>query len=176
MALKIRLARAGAKKRPFYHIVIADARSPRDGRFVEKVGSYNPMLPQDHQERVRLKVDRLKYWISVGAQPTDRVALFLGKASLIKMPEMRETPQKSAPKAKMQERAQAAIEAANEKKEAAQQVAAEESAAPEAPPEEVSEKAPVEEAVQEAPAEESAPTEEAAPAEGAAAETESAEG
>ena len=119
MALKIRLARAGAKKRPYYHIVIADARSPRDGRFVEKVGSYNPMLPQEHQDRVRLNLDRIKYWLSVGAQPTDRVILFLGKASILPMPEVRPTPKKSAPKAKTQERMKAHAEAEKEKAEAA---------------------------------------------------------
>ena len=80
MALKIRLARAGAKKRPYYHIVIADSRSPRDGRFIEKVGSYNPMLPSDHAERIRLQEDRLKHWLGHGAVATDRVARFLGKA------------------------------------------------------------------------------------------------
>lgn len=137
MALKIRLARGGAKKRPFYQIVIADARSPRDGRFVEKVGSYNPMLPQDNQDRIRLNEDRIKYWLSVGAQPTDRVALFLGNAKIIKMPEIRVTPQKSTPKAKAQERLKAAEEAKTAKAEAL--------AAP-AP-------APVSEPVEEAPAE-----------------------
>ena len=81
MSLKIRLARGGAKKRPYYQIVVANVRSPRDGRFVEKVGSYNPMLPQDSQDRIRLNTDRIQYWLSVGAQPTDRVARFLGNAS-----------------------------------------------------------------------------------------------
>ena len=111
MALKIRLARGGAKKRPFYQIVIADARSPRDGRFVEKVGTYNPMLPQDSKERIHLKEDRIKHWLSVGAQPTDRVALFLGQAKIIEMPVTRVTPLKSAPKAKAQERLKAEEEA-----------------------------------------------------------------
>lgn len=143
MAIKIRLARAGAKKRPYYHIVVADARSPRDGRFVEKVGSYNPMLPQDNQDRIRLNLDRIKYWLSVGAQPTDRVALFLGKASVIEMPVMRPTPQKSAPKAKAQERLKEAEEA--------QKAAAEAAAAPK-----VKEEAP-EEVVVEAAVEEAAP-------------------
>jgi small subunit ribosomal protein S16 len=104
MALKIRLARGGAKKRPFYSIVIADARSPRDGRFIEKVGIYNPMLAKDHPDRVVLKTDRLKHWLSNGAVPTDRVALFLGRAELAPMPERRETPKQSAPKAKAQQR------------------------------------------------------------------------
>src|SRR5438445_3798692 len=104
MALKIRLARGGAKKRPFYQIVVADARSPRDGRFVEKVGTYNPMLPQDNQDRIRLNTDRIKHWLSVGAQPTDRVALFLGKADIIAMPATPQLTLKSQPKAKAQER------------------------------------------------------------------------
>ena len=80
MALKIRLARGGAKKRPFYRIVVAEASSPRDGRFVEKVGTYNPLLPRDHAERIVLNMERIKHWLSVGAQPTDRVELFLGNA------------------------------------------------------------------------------------------------
>ncbi len=80
MSLKIRLARAGAKKRPYYHIVVADSRSPRDGRFIEKLGSYNPMLPADHAERIRLQNERITHWLSEGALPTDRVAKFLGHA------------------------------------------------------------------------------------------------
>ena len=105
MGLKIRLARAGAKKRPYYHIVIADSRSPRDGRFLEKVGSYNPMLPADHAERVRLVNDRITHWMSVGALPTDRVARFLGVAGLAPKPAFREQPIQSLPKKKAQERA-----------------------------------------------------------------------
>jgi small subunit ribosomal protein S16 len=112
MSVKIRLTRGGAKKRPFYSIVIADTRSPRDGRFVEKVGTYNPMLAKDHPERLVLKADRIKHGLSVGAQPTDRVAKFLGQAELAPMPVYRETPAKSAPKAKAQDRAKAAAEAA----------------------------------------------------------------
>ena len=80
MGLKIRLARAGAKKRPYYHIVVADSRSPRDGRFIEKLGSYNPMLPQEHADRIRLQNERMTHWISQGALPTERVAKFLGHA------------------------------------------------------------------------------------------------
>lgn len=112
MSLKIRLARGGAKKRPFYSIVIADSRSPRDGNFIERVGTYNPMLAKDHPDRVTLKIERITHWLSVGAQPTDRVALFLGNAGLAQKPAQRETPKKSAPKAKAQERAKAAQEAA----------------------------------------------------------------
>jgi small subunit ribosomal protein S16 len=111
MGLKIRLARAGAKKRPYYHIVVADSRSPRDGRFIEKVGSYNPMLPAEHTDRVRLQTERLEHWLHHGAVPTDRVARFLGKAELIPMPTWNEQPRQSAPKKKAQERAKAAAEA-----------------------------------------------------------------
>ena len=112
MGLKIRLARAGAKKRPYYHIVAADSRSPRDGRFIERVGSYNPMLPAEHTDRVRLQTERLQHWLHNGAVPTDRVARFLGKAELIPMPAWNEQPRQSAPKKKAQERAKAAADAA----------------------------------------------------------------
>jgi small subunit ribosomal protein S16 len=105
MSLKIRLARAGAKKRPFYHIVVADANSPRDGKFIERVGTYNPMLPADHADRVTLVTERLTHWISNGAQATDRVARFLGKAGLIEARPYVEQPKQSAPKKKAQERA-----------------------------------------------------------------------
>lgn len=108
MSLKIRLARAGAKKRPYYHIVVADSRSPRDGRFIEKLGSYNPMLPQEHADRVRLFDARIQHWMEHGAQPTDRVAKFLGRAGLAPMPAIREQPIKSAPGKKAQERAKEA--------------------------------------------------------------------
>ncbi|MFM2042958.1 MAG: ribosomal protein [Pseudomonadota bacterium] len=114
MSVKIRLARGGAKKRPYYAIVVADSRAPRDGNFIEKVGTYNPMVPQDHPERVTLKEERIKEWLAKGAQPTDRVAKMLGKANLIAMPALRQSPKKSAPKAKAQERAKAAAAAAAE--------------------------------------------------------------
>ena len=108
MALKIRMTRGGAKKRPFYSIVIADSRSPRDGRFIEKVGTYNPMLDRNHKDRVVLKAERIQHWIKMGATPSDRVARFLGDAGLGPKPEIRETPKKSAPRAKAQERAKTA--------------------------------------------------------------------
>jgi small subunit ribosomal protein S16 len=107
MGLKIRLARAGAKKRPYYHIVVADSRSPRDGRFIEKLGSYNPMLPAEHIDRVHLQPDRITHWVSQGALPTERVARFLGHAGLAPMPKWNEQPVQSAPKKKAQERAKA---------------------------------------------------------------------
>jgi small subunit ribosomal protein S16 len=112
MSLKIRLTRGGAKKRPFYSIVVADTRSPRDGRFIEKVGTYNPMVDKTHAERLVIKEERVKHWLGVGALPTDRVARFFGEAGLVAKPAIRETPKKSAPKAKAQERAKAAEAAA----------------------------------------------------------------
>ena len=107
MGLKIRLARAGAKKRPYYHIVVADSRSPRDGRFIEKLGSYNPMLPAEHAERVRLQGERITHWIGLGAVATDRVAKFLGHAGLAPVPVYAPQPIQSAPKKKAQDRAKA---------------------------------------------------------------------
>lgn len=120
MALKIRMSRAGTKHRPFYKIVIADSRKARDGAFVERVGSYNPMLEKGHKDRVVLDVDRISHWLSKGATPSDRVALFLHQASLGPKPVIHETPKKSAPKAKAQERIKAAAEAAAKAAEAAQ--------------------------------------------------------
>ncbi len=105
MALKIRLARGGAKKRPFYSIVIADSRSPRDGRFIEKIGTYDPMLDRENPKRVTLKEDRAQYWVSQGAQPTDRTGIILGRAGIIPMPAQKNNPQRAQPKAKAQERA-----------------------------------------------------------------------
>ena len=120
MSLKIRLARGGSKKRPFYRIVVADSHSPRDGRFIEKVGTYNPMLAKDSGDRVTLVTERLQHWLSVGAQPTDRVARFLDAAGLTKR-EARNNPEKAVPGKKAQERAaekakkaEAAAEAAAE--------------------------------------------------------------
>jgi len=112
MALKIRMTRGGAKKRPFYSIVVAEHTSPRDGRFIEKLGTYNPMVAKEHPDRIRLNTDRIKHWVSVGALPSDRVARFLADAGLGERPKIRETPKKSAPKAKAQERLKAAAEAA----------------------------------------------------------------
>lgn len=112
MSLKIRLSRGGAKKRPFYRIVIADSRSPRDGRFIEKIGTYNPMLPQDAQ-RVTLDAERAKHWLGHGATPTDRVALLLADAGLMEKPSRREQSKQHLPKAKAQERLKAAEDAKN---------------------------------------------------------------
>lgn len=107
MALKIRLARGGAKKRPFYRIVVADARSPRDGRFVEVLGSYNPMLIKEHPERVVLKTERVQHWLGVGATPSERVARFCAEAGLMTLPERPAQTKKPQPKKKAMERAQA---------------------------------------------------------------------
>ena len=112
MALKIRMARAGAKKRPFFKIVVADSRNSRDGKFLERLGSYNPMLDKDHKDRVVLNVERIQHWMKHGATPSDRVARFLHAANLGPKPVIRETPKQSAPKAKAQERLKAAAEAA----------------------------------------------------------------
>lgn len=124
MSLKIRLARGGTKKRPFYRIVIADVRSPRDGRFIEIVGTYNPMLPKDSEERVTLNVERIQHWLSNGAQPTDRVLRFLDAAGLAKRP-ARNNPQKALPGKKAQERIEEARQAEEEAKAAAAEAAAE---------------------------------------------------
>jgi small subunit ribosomal protein S16 len=104
MSLKIRLARAGSKKRPYYHVVIADVRSPRDGRFIEQVGSWNPLLPKNGGERVKLDAERIAHWMSHGAQPTDRVLRFLDEAGIVKR-EARSNPTKATPGKKAQERA-----------------------------------------------------------------------
>ena len=146
MAMKIRLARGGSKKRPFYSIVAADSRMPRDGRFIEKLGTYNPLLPKDSEERVKMNMERVEYWLGQGAQPTDRIARMLEAAGKLEKKE-RQNPQKAEPGKKAQERA--------EEKAAKAAAAAEAAAAPE--PE-----------AEEAPAE-------AAPAEEAAAEEEKAE-
>jgi len=102
MAVKIRLARGGSKKRPYYRIVVADIRAPRDGRYIERVGSYNPLLPKDHEDRVKLDIDRIKEWLSKGAKPTDRVARFLDAEGILKR-EPRNNPQKAIPKKEPEE-------------------------------------------------------------------------
>ena len=105
MAINIRLARGGSKKRPYYKIVVADARSPRDGRFIEKIGNYNPLLAKDNEQRVQLDADRAKHWLSVGAQPTDRVARFLDAAGVLER-SARNNPNKGKPGEKATERAE----------------------------------------------------------------------
>ena len=117
MSLRIRLARGGAKKKPFYRIVVSDARAPRDGRFIERVGTYDPRLPKDSETRVVLREERIRYWLERGAKPSDRVARFLGSAEIIQMP-VRNNPEKSKPKAKAQARLEAEREAAEAAKAA----------------------------------------------------------
>ena len=159
MALKIRLARGGSKKHPFYRIVVAEASSPRDGRFVERLGSYDPMVPKDHENRVSLKDERIKFWMSKGAKPTLRVHKILAAAGLLDAPIIREQPIKAAPGKKRLERENEAKEAAEAPAEAAPAEAPAEAAPAEAP----AEAAPAETPVEVAPATE-APAE-AAPAE-----------
>jgi small subunit ribosomal protein S16 len=124
MSLKIRLSRGGSKKRPFYKIVLADSRSPRDGKFLEKLGTYNPMLPHDHAERLVLKEERVKHWLAVGAQPTDRVVKFLAQAGYIAAPKRAEQTKQPQPKAKAQERLKEAAKAAEAAAAAAAEAAA----------------------------------------------------
>lgn len=160
MAVSIRLSRGGSKKRPYYRIVVADARAPRDGAFIEKVGTYNPMLAKDDANRVTLNTDRLKHWISVGAQPTDRVARFLDAAGL-KERAARLNPKKAEPGEKAKERAEERAQKIIDAEEAAKAAAEEAAAAVAAPAEE----APAEEAAaEEAPAAEVAAEEPAAEA------------
>jgi small subunit ribosomal protein S16 len=121
MSLRIRLSRGGAKKRPFYRIVIADSRSPRDGRFIEKIGTYNPMLKKENPARVSIDIDRAKHWLGVGALPSERVAKFLANADLIKLPERREQTKQQLPKKKAQERLEAEKEALATKESAAEE-------------------------------------------------------
>lgn len=112
MATKMRLARGGSKKRPFYRIVIADERAPRDGNFIEKIGNFNPMVPKDHKERVVISKERAEHWLKVGAQPTDRVQRILAELEMMDAPKITEKTKKHLPKAKAQERTKAKEEAA----------------------------------------------------------------
>lgn len=125
MAVKIRLARGGSKKRPYYRIVVADERSPRDGRYIEKVGTYNPALAKDDEKRVILLEDRIKYWLSTGAQPSDRVLRFLDAAGILKRAP-RNNPNKAKPGRKAQERIEEAAQKAADAAEAAEAATAEE--------------------------------------------------
>ena len=111
MSLKIRLARAGTKKRPFYHIVVADSRSPRDGRFIERLGFFNPLMPKDKTERLKLDVDKVKGWLGKGALPTDRVLRFLEQAGVMKR-EPRNNPIRAVPRKERKARAEEAAKAA----------------------------------------------------------------
>ena len=167
MAVAIRLSRGGAKKRPYYRIVVSDSRSPRDGKYLEQIGTYNPMLPKDSGERVKLNEDRARHWLSVGAKPSDRVHRFLDAAGILERAP-KNNPKKGEPGEAAKERAEEKAAKAAEAEEAAK--AATEEA--EAPAEEaVAEEAPVEEAAaEEAPAEETSAEEAPAEAEEAPAE------
>lgn len=118
MAMKIRLARGGSKKRPFYRVVAADSRMPRDGRFIEKLGTYNPLLAKDSEERVKLNMERVQYWLDQGAQPTDRVSRFLEAAGVVAKKE-RSNPKKAEPGQKAKDRAEEKAAKAAEAAEAA---------------------------------------------------------
>jgi small subunit ribosomal protein S16 len=144
MAMKIRLARGGSKKRPFYRIVAADSRMARDGRFIEKLGTYNPLLPKDSEDRIKMDLDRVKHWLDQGAQPTDRVSRFLEAAGILDKKE-RNNPQKAEPGAKAKERAEEKAAKAAAAAEAAAAPAEEEAPAEEAPAEETTEDAAAEE-------------------------------
>lgn len=148
MAVKIRLSRGGAKKRPFYRVVAADVRAPRDGRYIEKLGTFNPMVAKDSEDRLVLNEERIKYWLSVGAQPTDRVQRMLGDLGLTEKFVVREQTKQSQPKAKAVERMREKEEKAKEKAEAEAQAKAEAAEAKAA-----AEAAPAEEAPAETPAE-----------------------
>ena len=164
MALKIRLSRAGSKKRPVYRVVVADSRSPRDGRFIEKVGLYNPLLQKDNKDRIQLNLESIKEWISKGAKPTDKVARFLGEAGVIPMPAQGNNPKKAQPKKKAQERLAAAEEAKNQPtpEAPAEETPAEEASAAEAKTDEATaEEATAEEAAAEDPKSDEAPAAEA---------------
>ena len=158
MPVRIRLSRGGAKKRPFYRIVVADSRRSRDGKFIDQVGTYNPMLPKDSPERVKIDVEKTKDWISKGAQPSDRVILFLSKLGVVEKPIITEKTKKHLPKKKAQER----LAAAKEKEEAAKSAPAEAPAPAETPAE----------AEAPAPAEAEAPAPAEAPAEAPEKKTE----
>ena len=170
MAIALRLSRGGAKKRPYYRIVAADNRAPRDGKYLEQVGIYNPLLAKDDEGRVKLNEDRIRYWLGVGAQPSDRVLRFLDAAGIMER-KARNNPNKAKPGEKANERAEERAEkaaAAKEAEEEAKNAPAEEAPAEEAAPEAAAEtpaEAPAEEAATEAPAEEAkaeeAPVEEA---------------
>ena len=166
MATKIRLARGGSKKRPFYRIVIADERAPRDGNFIEKIGNFNPMVPKDHKERVVISKERAEHWLKVGAQPTDRVQRILSDLGMMEAPKITEKTKKHLPKAKAQERIKAKEEAALKAEEDAKAAAEAAKAEAEKPAEEASapteaaetqEEASTETVAEEAPAEEIAP-------------------
>ena len=169
MATKIRLARGGSKKKPFYRIVIADERAPRDGNFIEKIGNFNPMVPKDHKERVIISKERAEHWLKVGAQPTDRVQRILSDLGMMEAPKITEKTKKHLPKAKAQERIKSKEEAALKAEEDAKAAAEAAKAEAEKPAEEAPAPTEAAESQEEASTE---TVDEEAPAEEAASETE----
>ena len=155
MSLKIRMARGGRRNLPFYRIVVTDSRSPRDGNFIEKVGTYNPLLSNDNEGRVVLNKERIQYWLSQGAEPSERVNIFLAKAGLTEAIKWNESPKKSAPKAKAVERVREKAEKIEKAKEAAEKAKADAEEAKRAAAEEAAKpkEEPVAEVAAEAPAE-----------------------
>ena len=178
MATKIRLARGGSKKRPFYRIVVADERAPRDGNFIEKIGNFNPMVPKDHKERVVISKERAEHWLKVGAQPTERMQRILSDLGMMEAPKVTEKTKKHLPKKKAQERVKAKEDAALKAEEDAKAAAEAAKAEAEKPAEETpvvtEEQSNQEEATPEVPAEEAPAEETPAPTEEAAAPTEEA--
>ena len=178
MATKIRLARGGSKKKPFYRIVIADERAPRDGNFIEKIGNFNPMVPKDHKERVIISKERAEHWLKVGAQPTDRVQRILSDLGMMEAPKITEKTKKHLPKAKAQERIKAKEEAVLKAEEDAKAAAEAAKAEAEKPAEEAPAPTEAAESQEEASTEtvaEETPAEEAAPETETPAEPEKAE-
>ena len=174
MATKIRLARGGSKKRPFYRIVVADERAPRDGNFIEKIGNFNPMVPKDHKERVVISKERAEHWLKVGAQPTERIQRILSELGMMDAPKITEKTKKHLPKAKAQERVKAKEEAALKAEEDAKAAAEAAKAEAEKPTEETpaitEEQSNQEEATPDVPAEEAPAEETPVPAEEATTE------
>ena len=174
MATKIRLARGGSKKRPFYRIVVADERAPRDGNFIEKIGNFNPMVPKDHKERVVISKERAEHWLKVGAQPTERIQRILSELGMMDAPKITEKTKKHLPKAKAQERVKAKEEAALKAEEDAKAAAEAAKAEAEKPTEETpavtEEQSNQEEATPDVAAEEAPAAETPVPAEEAATE------
>lgn len=174
MALKIRMARYGAKKRPFYWIVVADARAPRDGKFIEKLGTHNPLLTHENPSRIVMNIERIKYWLSVGAKPSDRLTKFFSKEGLVANPVMSAQTKKNQPRKKAQERLQAEAQRKIDAEEAARKAAEVAAEAAAAPVEEIAEEV-IEEVVEEAAVEETPATESEGEAPAPEAESEASE-
>ena len=170
MPVRIRLSRGGAKKRPFYRIVVADSRRARDGKFIDQIGTYNPMLPKDSADRVKMDLDKAKEWIAKGAKPSDRISIFLSNLGVMEKPVITEKTKKHLPKKKAQERLAAAKEKEEAAKAAAEEPKAEEPKAEEAEAKPAEDAQPAEEPKAEEA--EAKPAEDAQPAEEPKAEEE----